>query len=210
MPIGSMPILEVVLRQLRRHGFSHVTLAVGYLSQLIMAYFGNGSELDLGLEYSRENEPLGTAGPLRLVTGLESPFLVMNGDILTTLDYWALVAFHRDHEALATVAVHPREVRIDLGVVELNEKDELVGYSEKPVLHHLASMGVYVLDPRVLSLMPQSGYLDLPDLMRQLIAAGERVVAYRHAGYWMDIGRADDYEQAAKDFERDRARFLPG
>lgn len=208
MPVGSMPILEVVLRQLQHHGFTHVTLAVGHLSQLIMAYFNNGPKLNLRLDYSQEGEPLGTAGPLALVPNLNSTFLVMNGDTLTTIDYSAMAMFHRAHNAAATIAAHERNVRIDFGLVEVNEKQELVRYIEKPTMHYSVSMGVYVLEPRVLKFITPCHPMDLPELMRALMEAGERVICYQHPGYWMDIGRPDDYQQAVEDFDRMQADFL--
>ena len=150
MPIGDLPILEIVLRQLRRAGFAEVTLAVSYLAEMIQAYCGDGSRYGLRLRYSRETAALSTAGPLQLVPGLDGTFLVMNGDLLTTLDYGALVRRHRESGAVATIATHRRSVRIDYGVVEPGADGTLARYVEKPEYHYQVSMGINVLEPRVL------------------------------------------------------------
>lgn len=202
MPIGEdMPILEVLLRQLKRSGVDEVILAVGHLSELLRAFFQDGSRFGLKIQYSYEDFPLGTAGPLSLLNGLDDTFMVSNGDVLTTLDFRALVDFHRRHEAAATIASHVRNVRIDLGVIRTNLDNEIIGYVEKPTYELFVSMGVYVFEPRVLSYIEYGQYLDFPDLVLKLIAAGERVMSYPFDGYWMDLGRIDDYEQAVKEFD---------
>lgn len=211
MPIGDMPILEVVLRQLQRAGFKRVTLAVSYLAGLIEAYCGDGSRLGLDIRYSRETRPLSTAGPLKLIEGLDDTFLVMNGDLLTTLDYAAMVRHHREHGAAATLAMHRRSVRIDYGVVEVNDDGRLRDYIEKPELHYTVSMGVNVLEPRALAHIRDGESLGMPDLMLRLKAAGEKVLAFDRPCEWLDIGRMDDYELALDVFEKRRAEFLgPG
>jgi len=210
MPLGDMPILEVVLRQLKRTGVTRVTLAVSYLAELIEAYCGNGSRLGLDIRYSRETRALSTAGPLKLVPGLEETFLVMNGDVLTTLDYAAMVRYHRAHGAAATLAMHRRSVRIDYGVVETDADGVLQRYIEKPEYHYTVSMGVNVLEPRALAHIGEGEALGMPDLMLRLKAAGEKVLAYEEPCLWLDIGRMDDYEQALEVFESRRAEFLGG
>lgn len=209
MPIGDVPILEVVLRQLVKHGFDEVTLAVGYLAELLMAYCGDGSKFGACIEYSREEQPLGTAGPIGLIGNLADTFLVMNGDLLTTVDYGRMLAQHRARKSLATVATYERAVRIDLGVLHLGDGDRIVDYVEKPTLRYQVSMGIYLMEPRVLDYVPRGQRLDLPDLILAMVRAGERVEAYRHEGYWLDIGRHDDYEQAMREFEARRSEFLP-
>jgi NDP-sugar pyrophosphorylase family protein len=164
MPIGDKPILDIILRQLRHHGFTDITLAVGYLSELLMAYFGAGERFGVEITYSREDKPLGTAGPLSLVSGLSDCFLVMNGDVLTGIDYSDMLARHRASGAIGTVAVCPRSVRIDLGVVQFDDRRRLTDYIEKPIHHYQASMGIYVLEPRVLDFIPRNVRFDLPDL----------------------------------------------
>ncbi len=210
VPVGDMPILEIVLRQLQRAGVNHVTMAVGHLANLLMAFFGEGDRLGLYIDYSLEDTPLGTAGPLALIEGLEDTFLVMNGDILTTLDYAALVAHHRQRGAVATIAMHQRTVKVDLGVIDVDDANRLVGYTEKPSYDYLVSMGVYVFDPMVLCHVQPGLRLDFPELVWKLLADDQLVVGYPHDGYWLDIGRPDDYARAIEEFEQMRDQLLPG
>jgi NDP-sugar pyrophosphorylase family protein len=209
MPVGDMPILEIVLRQLARSGFSDVSLAVGYLAELLMAYCGDGSKFGLKIEYSREEQPLGTAGPISLVSNLSDTFLVMNGDLLTTLDYREMVRYHRKREAIATLAAYQREVKIDLGVIETDEENRVQDYIEKPVYKYLVSTGVYVFEPEILKFIQPNTHLDLPELVLRLKARGHPVNVYRFDGYWLDIGRHDDYEIAVQEFLTHREEFLP-
>ena len=233
MPIDDMPILEVLLRQMKSSGVEEVVLTVGHLSELLKAFFQDGRQWGLNIEYSYEEKPLGTAGPIALVNGLEDTFLVTNGDVLTTLDLKELIRFHKSHNAIATIASHKRQIHIDLGVIQRDEgclakgdvarmeacsyRDEcrfwqggcaVIGYDEKPNIDYVVSMGVYVFEPRVLNYIPKNQHLDFPDLVLKLIAAGEKVVSFPFDGYWKDLGRPDDYEQAAEDFSKMRTQFL--
>ncbi len=208
MPVGDMPILEIVLRQLKRDGFTRITLAVSYLAELIEAFCGDGSRFGLDIHYSRETRALSTAGPLRLVPNLDETFLVMNGDVLTTLDYGALVRHHREQGAAATLAMHRRSVRIDFGVVETGAGGALEGYIEKPEYHYTVSMGVNVLEPSALRHIADGEALGMPDLLLRLKAAGEKVIAFEAPCLWLDIGRVDDYESALDTFRAHRAAFL--
>jgi len=210
VPIGDMPILEVMIRQLQRCGVDEITLAVGHLANLLQAFFGDGSRFGLRIHYSLEDRPLGTVGPLALIPRPAEAFLTMNGDVLTTLDYRDLVGFHRRSGALATIAMHKRSIKIDLGVIHFDGGNRVTDYVEKPTHHYTVSMGIYVYEPRVLDYVPAGEYLDFPDLMRQMLQVDELVVAYPFDGYWQDLGRPDDYEQAAQDFESMRAQFLVG
>ena len=209
MPIGEMPILEVLLRQMKRAGINHVVLTVGHLASLLRAYFGYGEQLDLDIRYCYEEEPLGTAGPLAQVKGLDATFLVTNGDVLTTLDIARLIAFHKEKGAIATIAAHHRKVKIDLGVIQWGQDERVSGYIEKPTNEYSVSMGIYVFEPRVLEFIPPGQYLDFPELILKLLAAGETVSGYNFDGYWMDLGRPDDYEQANHDFAAMKDQFLP-
>jgi NDP-sugar pyrophosphorylase family protein len=209
MPLGDVPILEIVVRQLHRDGFREVSLAVGHLAELIMAYFDNGSRFGVDIRYAREEQPLGTAGPLPFIPGLNAPFLVMNGDVLTTLDFGELYRHHCQSGAAATIAMHERIVNIDLGVIQCDEANRITGYVEKPAFQYMVSMGVYIFEPRVLDYIPPGERLDFPDLVLRLLEAGELVRGYPYDGYWLDIGRASDYAQAAEEFERLRHLFLP-
>jgi NDP-sugar pyrophosphorylase family protein len=201
MPIGDMPILEVLIKQMKLHGFTDIILTVGHLSHLLQSYFQDGSRYGVNIHYSHEEQPLGTAGPLSLIEGLEKTFLVTNGDVLTALDLSELIEFHRKQGACATIAMHEREVKIDLGVIRLNGGLEVEGYIEKPSMGYRVSMGVYVFEPEVLNYIPKGQYLDFPDLVHTLLEAGKRVMGFPYDGYWQDLGRPDDYQQAWEDFE---------
>jgi NDP-sugar pyrophosphorylase family protein len=209
MPIGDMPILEVILRQMKTAGIGNVILTVGHLSELLRAFFQDGHQWGLQIEYSYEKCPLGTAGPLALIDCLDDTFLVTNGDVLTTMHFSDLINFHKEKGATATIAVHPRKVKIDLGVIQWDGSPQITGYIEKPSYDFYVSMGVYIFEPRVLDYIPRGQYLDFPDLVLKLIAAGEKVLGYEYEGYWQDLGRPDDYEAAAQDFDKMRTQFLP-
>jgi NDP-mannose synthase len=209
MPIGEMPILEIVIRQLERHGFNDLTLAVGYLAELLMAYCGDGSKFNVKLGYSREEQPLGTAGPIALVPDLNDTFLVMNGDLLTTIDYGAMLKYHRERNALATIACYQRDVKIDLGVIEIGQDNWVANYIEKPTYHYAVSMGIYLFEPTILKYIKPNQRLDLPDLVMNLMKEGQRVNVFNFDGYWLDIGRHDDYEKAVEEFSAHRVEFLP-
>jgi len=210
MPIGDMPIMEVLLHQIKRAGVDEVIISVGHMASLLRAFFQEGKRFGISIHYSYEQTPLGTAGPLSLVDGLDETFLVMNGDVLTTLDFSELVKFHRASKALVTIAMYNRQVNIDLGVLQLNGGHEVTGYIEKPTYDFQVSMGVYVFEPAVLKYIPLQQYYDFPTLILRLLEAGERVVGFPFSGYWQDLGRPDDYEQAVQDFENMRAQFLVG
>jgi NDP-sugar pyrophosphorylase family protein len=209
MPIGDMPILEILLRQMRRAGVTQAVLTVGHLAELLRLFFRDGQRLNMHIDYSYEDAPLGTAGPLSLVDGLDDTFLVANGDVLTTLPLPELLAHHRRSGAAATIAMHRRQVHIDLGVIQQEDDGRVTGYIEKPTYDFMVSMGIYVFEPRVLPFIPTNAYLDFPDLVKRLIAAGEVVSGYPFDGYWQDLGRPDDYERAVEDFDRMKAEFLP-
>ncbi|MDY6951334.1 MAG: sugar phosphate nucleotidyltransferase [Thermodesulfobacteriota bacterium] len=201
MPVGGRPILEVIITQLKFNGISRITMAVGYLAELIEAYFGNGEKYGIEIDYSREEQPLGTIGSLSLIEGLDETFLVMNGDVLTNLDYGKLLSFHKEKGGVATIATCSREVNIDLGILELDRGFQLKEYIEKPTLKHHVSMGIYLFEPEMLDFIEPDTYLDFPDLVLSLIKAGRRVMAFPFDGYWLDIGRHEDYAQALEEFE---------
>lgn len=209
VPIGDRPILEIIVRQLVRQGFGDILLSVGHLGELIEAYFQNGHRNipGLNLEYFREKQPLGTAGSLAMIPGLDETFLAMNGDILTTLNYQALIQYHRERQAALTIAMHEKDVRIDLGVLETNERSELTSYREKPLYSFAVSMGIYVYEPHVLRYMPKGQYMDFPDLVKLLLNKGERIVGFPSQDYWLDIGRREDYELAQLEFSSRAKEF---
>jgi NDP-sugar pyrophosphorylase family protein len=208
LPIGDKAILEILLLQMKKAGITDVILTVGHMAGLMRAFFQDGQSLGLNISYSYEKHPLGTAGPLSVIDGLDETFVVANGDVLTTLKIDELVAFHHEKQAIATIASHHRSVHIDLGVLETQDDQYITGYIEKPNIDYQVSMGVYVFEPRVIEYIPKGQYLDFPDLVRKLIAAGEKVAAYPFTDYWKDLGRPDDYEQASEDFEVMRYAFL--
>jgi NDP-sugar pyrophosphorylase family protein len=210
MPIGDMPILEVLLHQIKRAGVDEVILTVGHMAELLKAFFQDGERLGTVIRYSYEHVPLGTAGPLKLVAGLDSTFLVLNGDVLTTLDFADLLRFHHESQAVVTISMHRRHVNIDLGVLQLDGDHRLTGYIEKPTYEMDVSMGVYVFEPAALDYIPADQYFDFPSLILSLIEHDQKVVGYPFDGYWQDLGRADDYEQAIQDFEQMKSQFLPG
>lgn len=203
MPLGDRSILDVVVRQLRMHGFTELTFAVGYLSHLIQAVFGDGAAHGVRIDYHVEEEPLGTAGPLRLIDPGDGDFLAMNGDILTTLDYRRFLDCHRRSENVFTVASHRRVLRSEYGVLEVQAGagalQPVTGYREKPEVPYMVSMGIYALGREALEHVPPSGRFDIPDLVLALLAAGKPVGSYSFDGYWLDIGRHDDYAQALED-----------
>jgi NDP-sugar pyrophosphorylase family protein len=209
VPIGDRPVLEIIVRQLVRQGFRDILLSVGHLGELIEAYFQNGRRNipGLQLEYFRESHPLGTAGSLAVVPGLNETFLAMNGDILTTIDFNALVRYHREQQSMLTIAMHRKEVSIDLGVLETDPCGELTSYLEKPDYRFDVSMGIYVYEPQVLEYIPAGRYMDFPDLVKLLLEMGEKVMGYRSDDYWLDIGRKEDYELAQVDFASRTADF---
>jgi NDP-mannose synthase len=213
LPIGDAPILDVVMRQLAYYGFTKVTLAVGYLAHLIEAVFQDGANQGVSLRYHHEEHPLGTVGPLALMDDLDECFLMMNGDVLTTLDYRALFAAHTASGNALTVATHVRTVCSEYGVLELDGHDgatrRVSGFREKPATDHSVSMGVYILDRRVCEFIPAGERFDLPDLIWRLLEVGLPVGAYGYDGFWLDIGRHEDYAQAIEDFENLKDVFLP-
>jgi NDP-sugar pyrophosphorylase family protein len=209
MPIGDKTILEVLLTQLKYSGVNHVIITVGHMAGLMRAFFQDGSQYGLDISFSLEQQPLGTAGPLSLLFGLDEPFFVTNGDVLTTLDFNQLMAFHKAQgDAIATIATHQRTVHIDLGVIESDETDSIVDYIEKPDIDYQVSMGVYVFDPKILKYIPKGEYMDFPDLVCKLLEDGQRVANYKFDGYYQDLGRPEDYDQACQDFETLREQFL--
>ncbi|HEY7951370.1 MAG TPA: sugar phosphate nucleotidyltransferase [Solirubrobacteraceae bacterium] len=213
MPIGDRPVLDIVMRQLKAHGFERVTIATGYLAELIEAFFRDGSEYGIAIDYYREHEPLGTVGALALIEGLaQEDVLVMNGDVLTDINYGSLLERHRGGDAAATIATKVRHIQVSLGVLRFADEADptrLTGYDEKPAIDFTASMGVYCFAPRALSHIKPGERLDFPELVLRLIAAGETVRAWPSEDYWLDIGRHDDYEQAQEEFESVRHRLIP-
>lgn len=213
LPIGDQPILDLVIRQLARCEFRDITLAVGYLAHLIEAVLRDGSQHDVSLRYHHEDEPLGTVGPLATMDHLDDVFLMMNGDILTTLNYVELYERHVASGNALTVATHVRTVTSDYGVLELDghrgSTRRITGFKEKPAIDHNVSMGVYVLNREVRKHIPDGQPFDLPNLVWRLLEVGEPVGAYLYDGFWLDIGRYDDYVSAVDQYESIKDTLLP-
>jgi NDP-mannose synthase len=211
MPVGDYPILEIILRQLKNAGVTEVILAVGYMSNLFQAFFQDGSRYGIKMSYSLEEHPLGTAGPIALVIDrLQDDFLVMNGDLLTTLHYKNLYSFHKEHRAAATIGLYRREVKIDFGVIETSAESKLLRYVEKPIYTFDVSMGVNVMNKEIVAPYLTLGeYLDIPTLMMRLCEDGHPVYCFAEDCFWLDIGRVDDYQAATEIFESRLSEFLP-
>jgi NDP-mannose synthase len=200
VPVAERPILELVIRQLARNGFTRIDLSVGHLGGLIKAYLDHVDlPDDLELRYWWEDEPLGTAGALTRIEGLDQPFLAMNGDVLTTLDFAQLMRFHDGHDAGLTIATHRQKVDIDLGVIE-SDDGFVTDYVEKPTMRFDVSMGVYVYDPDVLPLIPDRRF-DFPDVVNAMLEADRKVATYTGPGLWFDIGTVGEHERAVAEIE---------
>lgn len=208
LPLGDIPILEVVIRQLAEAGVDRIVLTLGHMAPLFPSVLGDATRFGVEIDYCYEDVPLGTAGSLRLVKNLQDDFLVMNGDVLTTLDFRALFEAHRRRNAWGTIAVKRRDVYVDFGVVDVSEEEVLGRFREKPTLSFDVSMGINVLSRRCLEFVPAAGRLDMPDLMTLMNRAGHLVACYRTDCYWQDIGRFDDYQKASEDFVREPSMFL--
>ena len=198
LPVGGRPLLELLIEQLRNAGISRVNLATHYKGDVISRHFGDGHDFQMDIQYIEENQPLGTAGALRLLEESDEPLLVINGDILTEVDFRAMLDYHQENVADMTVAVKEHEVRLPYGVVDFDGIN-IVSISEKPVLRHFINAGIYLLNPRCLRYIPAAQPYDMPDLIRKLIEEGRRVVSFPVHEQWVDIGQAEDYQRAQQD-----------
>lgn len=210
MPIGEFPILEVIIRQLVQHGFDHITMAVNHQAEIIKAFFQDGARWGVKIDYSLEDRPLSTMAPLRLIRDLPEDFLVMNGDILTDLSYSDIYKEHVDKRNIFTISSHVREQKIDYGVLEVDANGRLSGFTEKPKTKYMVSMGVYMANRRILDFIPEGESYGFDNLMLDLIAAKQPASVREFRGYWLDVGRPDDYLAAIEVFEEQRSIFLTG
>lgn len=208
VPIGDYPILEIVVRQLVTHGFDHITIAVNHQADLIKAFFGDGSKWRALIDYSVEDRPLGTMGPLKLIHELPAHFLVMNGDILTDLNYSAFFNDHAEKDRLFTISSYQREQRIDYGVLRTDIDGKLQGFQEKPTSSYEVSMGIYMVSRAILEYIPDGVPYGFDDLMLALLKTKQTVNVKMFDGYWLDIGRPEDYVKAIEEFESMKSRFL--
>lgn len=199
VPVGDMPILEIILRQLKKYGFEHITITVNHLAEIIKAFFGDGSKWGIKIDYTLEDKPLSTMGPLTLVPDLPENFLVMNGDVLTDIDFNQFFSIHLEKENNFTIAAYQREDKIDYGVLYQDEKNRLTRFEEKPTYHFFVSMGIYMVNKEIASLIPYNTFFGFDHLMNLLLQKKKPPTIYHHQGYWLDIGRPDDYEKALAD-----------
>jgi NDP-mannose synthase len=207
VPIGDQPILEIVIRQLIACGFTHVTLAVNHQADIIRAYFGDGGRWNIKIDYSVEKKPLSTMAPLRLIPDLPDDFLVMNGDVLTDLAFDRFLDAHSDDKRLFTISAAAREQTIDYGVLQTGADGYLIGFEEKPKIPYCVSMGVYCVNKKVLDFIPEGESFGFDQLMLKMIADRHPVRIVVHDGYWLDIGRPDDYQKALEDWPKLRTKL---
>ena len=209
MPIGGeMPILEIILKQLHKNGFTHITMAVNYMAKIIQAFFGDGSDWNIKIDYSIEDKPLSTIGPLTLIEDLPENFLVMNGDILTDLSYGDFFRWHVENKNDISVATFKRTSKIDFGVLKYDKNQEIIEFIEKPEYHFDVSMGIYILNRKIIEILPKNKPFGFDQLMIEGIKKGLKIKSYAHNSYWLDIGRNDDFQQANKDYVKNKNRIL--
>ncbi len=208
MPIGEYPILEVILRQLAGQEFDRVTLAVNHQAEIVRAFCGDGSKWGIAIDYSLETAPLSTIAPLKLIADLPETFLLMNGDVLTDLPMGKLYQEHVNEKRQFTIAASERTHIVDYGVLHASE-NRLTGFEEKPKIQYLVSMGIYIVNRSALDRVPMGRKFGFDDLMLDMLAHKESVHVERYSGYWLDIGRVDDYMRAVEEFEERRQQLLP-
>lgn len=209
MPVGDMPVMEIVLLQLKKAGIKDIIVCTGHLAGLIEAYFGNGKSLGLNISYSKEDKSLGTAGPLALIRKkLKVSFLVINGDTLSDMNYSSMIRFHEEKRSTVTIAMYKKKVQIQLGTLETSSDGTIQGYIEKPSYEYMASIGIYVMTRNVFKYIKKDTFYNLPDLVKDLIKAGEKVCGYNHKGMWFDIGTISDYQEAEQVFSKKKKSFL--
>ncbi|MBI3397445.1 NTP transferase domain-containing protein [Candidatus Woesebacteria bacterium] len=207
VPIDNVPIMEILIRQLKHYGFDHITLCVGHLSYLLKSYFGNGENFGVKIDYSLEQKPLGTVAPLTLINDLPKTFLVANGDLLTDADFGSMIKTHKNSKAALTVGVYNRHEKIELGVLDISNS-QITGYREKPEMDFSVSAGCYVFEKKVLELVPKNEYFDFPSLVNILLENKTKIAPFVIDGYWLDIGRPDDYQKAIEKFSMNKGLFL--
>lgn len=208
MPIGDYPILEVIIRQLKQHNFTHITMAVNHQAEIIKAFFGDGSKWDIKIDYSLEEKALSTMAPLKLINDLPENFLVMNGDILTDLDFGIFYNNHVTNNNIFTISSYQREVKSEFGVLDTNNSNTLTGFREKPVSIYDVSMGIYMVSKKAVEYIPEDTFYGFDHLMLDLMKNNEEPKVQKFDGYWLDIGRPDDYAQAIDEFDSMKERFL--
>jgi NDP-mannose synthase len=203
MPIVDKPILEIIVRQLAKAGIRDIIMTVGHLAELIHAFFGNGEKYGVHITYAMESKPLGTIGPIANIESLlEDNFLVINGDVLTNLNYFDIIEYHRQNHAIMTIGLHTREHQINLGYVEHDENNLISNYIEKPIKTYEIAMGINVFSKDVMRYIKKDQRFDIPELVLCLIQNREKVIGFPNQAYWLDIGRREDYELALNEYEK--------
>lgn len=196
MPVGSKPVLELLLQWLRRNGTRDAYITTGHLGHLIRSFCGDGRQWDLRITYTKETEPLGTVGALSLLQDeLDSTFFVVNGDVLTDLNLNAFAAFHREHGGPLTIATVRRSIQMDFGIIE-DHAGRVARFREKPILTHTVSTGIYCMEPSILDHIPAGVPFGFDDLMLCMLERGSPVRTFLHSGLWLDIGRVEDFHKA--------------
>jgi len=202
VPVGDMPILEIIIRQLKKNGFDHITITVNHMAEIIKAFFGDGSKWNIKIDYTFESKPLSTMGPLTLLHDLPESFLVMNGDVLTDLNFANFYQHHISEGNSFTIASNHRKDKIDYGVLYSDDQNQLIGFEEKPSYEFLVSMGIYMVNKKMVDYIPKDTFFGFDHLMNLLIQKSLFPKIYKYEGYWLDIGRPDDYEKAVNEIEK--------
>lgn len=201
MPVGNLPVIEILLKWLRRNGIKEIYITIGYLGKLIRSICSDGSQWDLQIEYSEEPEALGTIGPIQLLKDrLDETFLVLNGDLITDFDLHSFIKFHKERKGLLTIGVTEKEIKVDLGVVG-SANGRMTEFQEKPTLKYQVSMGIYCMEPEILKIVPKGVPFGFDDLIFAMFDKDIPVYIFRHTGYWLDIGRHEDFARVQEDFE---------
>lgn len=202
VPVGEKAILEILINRLKKAGVDEIYICLNHFAEIIMAFFGNGDKFGIKINYSLEEKPLSTIAPIKLIDGLPDNFLVMNGDLLTDLDFADLYNKHIESNALLTVSTYKRNVKVDFGVIDIDSiTNQASGFREKPEYNFQVAMGVNVLSKKVLDLVPYNESFGFDSLMYTLLEKNEKINTYSYDGYWLDIGRPDDYEKANEDID---------
>jgi NDP-sugar pyrophosphorylase family protein len=208
VPVGDLPILEIIIRQLSYYGFNAITITVNHMADLIIAFFGDGSKWGVSIDYSLEDKPLSTMGPLKLISNLPDDFLILNGDVLTDLNFSDFFEYHCTNENIFTISSYQREQKSEYGVLEVNNEYKLFGFKEKPTIWYDVSMGIYAANKQILDMIPENTVYGFDHLMLNLIEQKNYASVKNHSGYWLDIGRPDDYEIATEEFDKRKDIFL--
>ena len=210
VPVGGMPIIEVIIRQLKFFGINNIVIAVGYLAELIETYLGNGKRWGVAISYVKEEKPLGTAGAIKLVKNLSDNFIVINGDTLTDMSFRGFIDFHKKSHAIATIGIKERVLKTDFGVIESKKDGSFINYIEKPDHRSDVSLGINVFNKEVQVFIKKNEAMNMPELFLKMRTLGKKIVCFRTNKIWLDLGRLEDLELAQGIFEKNKKKFLKG